>query len=171
MKRIMVIGCCGAGKSTFSRKLHAISNIDLYPLDKYYWKPNWVETEAEEWDGIVKELSEQEEWIIDGNYARTMDIRLKRADTVIFLDCSTLKCLWRITKRTLQYYRKKRPDMASNCKEKFDADFYLYVATFNFKKRKKLINKIQKFQSVKSIYIFKNDFEINQFLDEVEKSM
>jgi len=57
MKRVMVIGCCGAGKSTFSRKLAEITKLETIHLDQYYWKPNWEETDKVEWKTIVTKLS------------------------------------------------------------------------------------------------------------------
>jgi len=114
MKRVMVIGCCGAGKSTFSRKLAEITKL-----------------EKVEWKTIVTKLSNRPNWIIDGNYGGTMDIRMEKADTIIYLDYPTIKCLWRITKRILKYKGQVRPDMPEGCKERFDLDFYHYVATYN----------------------------------------
>jgi len=60
------------------------------------------------------------------DYGRTMDIRIERADTIIYLDYSTLQCLWRITRRTWKYFGQERPDMHNECKERFDLDFYHY---------------------------------------------
>lgn len=165
MKKVMVIGCGGAGKSTFSKKLCSKTKLDLIHLDKYYWKTNWEETNADEWENIVKELSAKDNWIMDGNYGRTMHIRFAEADTIIFLDYSTLKCLWRITKRTIQYRNKERPDMSRGCKERFDFKFYHYVATYKLRRRKRLINKLNGLSESKKVIILKNDNQANQFLE------
>jgi len=116
----MVIGCCGSGKSTFSKQLKAMLNLELIHLDQYYWKPHWVESDSAEWSNKVQELANKEAWIMDGNYAGTMKWRIARADTIIYLDRSTLTCLWRVIKRTIQHYGKSRPDMPEGCKERFD---------------------------------------------------
>jgi len=63
MKRVMVIGC-GAGKSTFSKRLHSITKIEVIHLDQYYWKPNWVESNTEEWTKTAEALIQKEEWIM-----------------------------------------------------------------------------------------------------------
>lgn len=167
MKKVMVIGCCGAGKSTFSKRLHSITNLYLIHLDKYYWKSNWEETNSDEWESIVKKLCVRDNWIMDGNYGRTMDIRFAEADTIIFLDYSTLKCLWRITKRTIQYRKKERSDMTKGCKERFDFNFYHYVATYNIRRRKSLINKLNSFSERKKVIILRNDIQANQFLERI----
>ena len=166
LNKVMVIGCCGAGKSTFSKKLNAITFLDIIHLDQYYWKDNWIETPREEWTEIVKKLSKKKQWIIEGNYAGTMDIRIEQADTIIYLDYSTLKCLWRITTRIFRYWRQQRPDMTAGCKERFDFDFYRFVATFNLKNRKKLTKKLQQQKNSKSIFIFKNDRMADDFLNQ-----
>jgi hypothetical protein len=74
MKRIMVIGCCGSGKSTLSLKIQRITGLPLFHLDQYYWQPNWSEPSKEKWEKIVADLANKEEWIIDGNYGGTMDL-------------------------------------------------------------------------------------------------
>ena len=85
MQRILVIGCCGAGKSTFSKKLQSILKLELIHLDQYYHKPNWEEPKKGEWDKIVNSLLQKPSWIMDGTYNRTMDVRIKSADTIIYL--------------------------------------------------------------------------------------
>ncbi len=107
---------------------------------------------------------------MDGNYGRTMNIRFAEADTIIFLDYSTLKCLWRITKQTIQYRNKVRPDMSKGCKERFDFNFYHYVATFNLLRRKSLISKLNYLSKNKKIVILKNDNQVSQFLEKFNKS-
>ena len=87
----MVIGCGGSGKTTFSQEISKILGMDVIHLDLLFWKPGWVETEKSKWKQIVKEISSQKQWIIDGNYGSTIDIRLSAADTIIFLDRSSKK--------------------------------------------------------------------------------
>jgi len=161
----MLIGCCGSGKSTLARAIHEVLKIDLYHLDQYFWQPNWVEMEDSKWLETVNTLAQKEEWIIDGNYGRTMDIRLNRADTIIYLDFSTIKCLWRITKRIIKNHGKVRPDMPAGCKERFDLGFYHYVLIFNLVRRKNILKKLEKLKTQKDIYVLKNDSEVNQFLN------
>ena len=142
MKRVMIIGCCGAGKSTFAKKLNDKLNLELIHLDQHYWKPNWVETEKKEWEKIVRKLAAKDEWIIDGNYYGTMDVRLERADTVFYLDVSTIKCMSRVLKRIRKYKGTTRPDMPIGCKERFDFGFLHYVAIFNLTRRKNILEKL-----------------------------
>ena len=165
MKRILILGCCGAGKSTFARLLSEKIGIGIIHLDKEYWNPGWVETPKGEWEDKVKELVKQEEWIMDGNYLGSLDIRLPRADTIIYLDRSTHVCLFRVLKRIWKYHGEVRPDMVEGCKERFDLNFLHYVAVFNLVKKKKVINKIKKTNTTQNLHIFKEALQLNIFLD------
>ncbi len=168
MKRIMIIGPCGAGKSTLARKLHQLTGLELLPLDQHYFKPNWVETPPEEWAIKVKALADRPSWIIDGNYGGTMDIRLQRADTVIFLDYSTPKCLFRVLKRTTLFYNKKRPDMAEGCKERFSLSFLHYVLMFRTIKRPGILKRLQQISKPIRVLIFENDNQVDHYLSTID---
>ena len=117
MKKIMIIGCCGGGKSTLARRVHEITGIELIHLDQHYWKANWVESEKEEWRQKVEELVKGDSWIIDGNYGGTMEIRMRRADIIVFLNRERWTCLYRVLKRTFLNYGKTRADMPPKCPE------------------------------------------------------
>ena len=114
MNRILIIGCAGSGKSTFAKKLHTLIDCELIHLDRIFWKPGWVRTPKNEWRKMQNELVTKESWIIDGNYHNTMDIRLSRADTVIFFDFPRILCLWNALKRSFKghIFNAKRDDMA-----------------------------------------------------------
>jgi len=170
MKKIMIIGCCGAGKSTLSRKIHDITKLELIHLDKEYWQPNWTETNKAEWRKKVGDLTDKTEWIIDGNYGGTMDIRIEKADTIIYLDYPTWKCLWRVLFRTFKHFGQSRPDMNSECKERFSLEFLHYVATFRQKQGKKIAAKLKAKAGEKAIFIFRHDSEAELFLENLKKA-
>lgn len=111
MKKIILIGSGGAGKSTLARLLGEKLNIKVYHLDRLFWKPGWVVVQREEQRKVQYKLINQPKWIIDGNYRGTMDIRLHAADTIIFLDLHRMICVYRAFKRMLKYRNKTRPDM------------------------------------------------------------
>ena len=169
MQRILVIGGCGAGKSTFSKKLQSILKLELIHLDQYYHKPNWEEPKSGEWDKIVHTLVQKPSWIMDGNYSRTMDVRIKSADTIIYLDYPTLKCFWRVIIRILKYHGVARSDMANGCKEQFDLEFLHFVATFNYKNRIGIINKLNLIKNKKKVYILKTDKQADKFLAQISE--
>ena len=167
LKKILVIGCCGAGKSTFSKKLHSILNLEIIHLDQYYHKPNWKETEQDEWKKIVNNLVKKPSWIMDGNYSGTMDVRIESADTIIYLDYPTLKCFWRVIKRIIKYHGVVRSDIAKGCKEQFDLEFLHFVLTFNSKNRKRFIQKLNLIKEEKRILVFKTDKQADKFLAQI----
>ena len=169
MKRIMIIGCCGAGKSHLGRILSTQTGIELIYLDKHYWQPAYQTLSKPEWSDIVEKLTVQDSWILDGNYLGTMEIRLRRADTVIFLDRSRWVCLQRILKRTLQYYGRTRPDMAPQCPERFNWQFLQYVYRYNRLQRPKILKKILALEKNQKVFILSSDSEIKEFLKWVQK--
>ena len=168
-KRIMIIGSCGAGKSTFSIQLNKITDIPLFHLDKEYWKPGWVESEGEEWYEKQNKMVDKNSWIIDGNYEGSLDIRFSKADTVIFLDYNKLICLYRIIKRWLRSRGRNRIDMGEGCNEKRpELSFMKFVWDFPKKSRPKIMNKMEQYSDIKKI-ILKNPRETGSFLKKVEK--
>jgi len=131
MQRILVMGPPGAGKSTFARKLAAITGLPLFHLDQEYWQPGWVPVGEEELQRRVRGLLEGESWIIDGNYGDTMAPRLARADTLVILDLPRWKCLLGALRRRLAYRGgRTREDMAEGCPEKLDWEFLLFIWRF-----------------------------------------
>ena len=164
MEKVLVIGCCGAGKSTFSKKLEKILKLPLIHLDKYYHKPNWEEPEKDEWEQVLRKLVKQKRWIMDGNYADSFDIRFPLADTIIYLDYPSIKCCLRVIKRNITDFRKKRSDIADGCKERFDLFFLKFVLTFNYKNRENIYNRLENIKTTKEVIILKNDKEADLFL-------
>ena len=168
-RRIMVVGCGGAGKSTLSVELCRLLGIEVIHLDRLFWKPGWASSENEEFDRKVADAAALPEWIIDGNYIRTMPIRLARADAVIYLDYPRLVCLWGVLVRQLQNRGRTRPDMAEGCPEKVDAEFLSWV--WNFKKNhgKRELELLE--QSGKPVLIFKRRAELKRFLHALSASL
>jgi adenylate kinase family enzyme len=142
MKRIMIIGSAGAGKSTLARTLHTITKLPVIHLDSLFWKPEWRETPKATWIALQQDIVQGEEWIIDGTYQSTIDIRLEAADAVIFLDMPSLLCLWRVIKRHILYWRRLRPDLAKGCPEKITWGYLDEVRNFPNNERGTLIEKL-----------------------------
>ena len=101
-RRVVVTGMAGAGKSTFAQQLSAKTGLPVIHLDVHFWKPGWVAPSDTEWRDIQSSLLAGEEWIADGNYHETLDLRLERADTVVYLDTPWWLCAARAFKRGLR---------------------------------------------------------------------
>jgi adenylate kinase family enzyme len=131
MQRVMVIGPCGAGKSTLAFTLADRLGLPLYHMDKLNWLPGWVDGGNVRVKAKLTRILSTDRWLIEGNYGSTIPMRLKRADTVVYLDFPIRLCLWRLMKRIITGYGRTRPDMTENCPERFDARFILYVMGWN----------------------------------------
>lgn len=164
MQRIVVIGSCGAGKSTLARTLGEKLALPVIHLDSYYWQEGWIETERSEWINIQQKLIKGDRWIIDGNYSNTLEIRLKAADAIIWLDFSRRLCLWRVVTRYIKYRGRVRPDMAAGCQEKLNLEFLQYVWNFPTQGRTKILGKLAKYRDFKQIIILSNPRQVSDFL-------
>lgn len=139
-KRILIIGSGGAGKSTFAKALSRKTGLPLIHLDSVYWRENWQPLSKEEFDEALEALLAKDEWIMDGNYNRTLPRRLECADYAVYLDFHPLVCVTGVLKRVIRYYGKTRPDMGPGCPEKFDFSFLKWVYTFRKTHRAKYLS-------------------------------
>jgi adenylate kinase family enzyme len=163
MKRILIIGSGGAGKSTFALKLQALTGIELIHLDKLYWKPNWVEPSKDEWKQTIENLLEKDSWIMDGNYSGTLKMRLAACDTAIFLDLPRTICVWRAFKRFLLDKKNGRPDLAEGCDEQFDLKFYKWIWNYPTRSKPKVEALFEQFQNTKKIIRLASTKEVENF--------
>jgi adenylate kinase family enzyme len=95
----------------------------LIHLDSLFWKSGWIASIDEEWNQTIAELVRKDQYIMDGNYSRTISIRMKEADTIFFFDFSRYLCIYRAFKRRIMNHGRTRSDMAEGCKEKIDVEF------------------------------------------------
>lgn len=166
MERVLIIGCGGSGKSTLARQLGEKTGLPVVHLDKLFWHPGWVESTKDEIDEIIRQAIAEPRWIMDGNYNRTIQQRLKRCDTVIYLDFSRFACLMGVAKRVITTYGQVRPDMGEGCPERFDLDFLKWVWNFNKNKREKYYKLLDESEGIE-IIVLKNRREVKKFLERV----
>ncbi|TVX88332.1 DNA topology modulation protein [Paenibacillus agilis] len=168
--KIMIIGSPGSGKSTFARKLGTLTHVPIYHLDTYYWRPGWVATPNEEWNLFMTNLVKEEDWIIDGNYNRSLDIRMKEAEIIVFFDLPPILNTYRVIKRRIQFHGKTRTDMNEGCEEKLDWAFIKWVWNFRKNSKPAIEQKIAEYGSGKKIIIFRKISDASNVLKEVEKA-
>lgn len=169
MHRIMIIGCSGAGKSTLARQLGDILQLPVHHLDRLFWRPGWVETPRDEWINIQRQLFAAPQWIIDGNYGGTMDLRLTACDTVIFLDYARRVCLWRAVKRLLIHRRRVRPDMTAGCPERITGQFLRWIWRYRRDRRPGILAQLSKLQDQKSVIMLSSPKAADRFLEKIRR--
>jgi adenylate kinase family enzyme len=169
MRRVLVIGSGGSGKSTFARRLGERLGLEVIHLDKVYWRPGWVETPKDEWRRMVEELCGREEWVMDGNYSGTLDLRMNACDTLVFLDLPRTLCTWRVLKRAVVYRGGGRPDMAEGCRENFNLEFLMWVWNYPRRSRPKVLSLIEKHAHEKRIVRLRSRAEVEKFLAQLEE--
>ncbi|MCA1621334.1 MAG: DNA topology modulation protein [Acidobacteria bacterium] len=168
MKRVLVIGSGGAGKSTFSRRLGERLGLEVIHLDVEHWRPGWVEPPKDEWARKVDELCGRESWVMDGNFSGTLEQRLAACDTVVFLDLPRAVCAWRALKRWVMYRDATRPDMAEGCREQFDVKFLLWVWNYPTSTRPKVLALLEKYADGKKVARVRSSAEAEEFLNSLE---
>lgn len=164
MKRILVIGSGGAGKSTFAKRLGEILELKVIHLDSLFWSSGWVEMPKDQWRAMVEELIKGESWILDGNYGGTLDLRLAACDGVIFLDMPRMICLKRVFKRRMSHRKQSRPDMAPGCAERINLEFIKYIWDYPRTKKPAVLKKIESCSETKTVAILRSQADIEGFL-------
>jgi adenylate kinase family enzyme len=154
----MIIGCPGSGKSTFARGLAAKTGLPLYYLDMMYWNPDRTTKPKDEFRAALRETVVLPEWIIDGNYGSTLEVRMEACDTVIFLDYPVEVCISGVEERR----GKPRPDMPW-IETDPDLEFIEFIKKYNQESRPKVIELLEKYKE-KNIIIFKSRAEADEYL-------
>ena len=158
MKKVIVIGCPGSGKSHFSRALHNKTGIPLYHLDMMFWNADKSTVDRNVFLHRLNAVLKKDEWIIDGNYGSTMELRLGTCDTVFFLDYPLSVCLEGVKERR----GKLRSDMPW-IETEDDAEFIGFIKSFNEQQRPKILELLDKNRN-KNIIIFNDREEADIFL-------
>ena len=164
MKKIIVIGCPGSGKSHFSRELNKITGIPLYHLDMMYWNADKTTVERSVFLERLTDALDRDEWIVDGNYTSTMELRMNMCDTVFLLDYPVEVCLEGIAMRR----GKPRPDMPWIELEE-EVEFTEFIRKFDEQELPLAMALIEKYKDTKEIIVFKSREEANSFLSDLKR--
>ena len=168
--RVAVIGSAGSGKTTFSKSLGNLFGKDVIHLDKILWGQNWVELTHQEHVKILEPIVNEPSWIIDGLWAKTLEMRYKNATLVIFLNYKPTLCAWRAFCRSIKHTGKQRDDLALGCVEKVNFPFYRYILNF----RKNSLPKIKAMQQTYPdvpVVCFATPKQTQAFLNQLEKHL
>ena len=159
MKKVIVIGCPGSGKTTFAEKLSKSTGLPLYYLDAIWHRPDKTHIPREEFDERISEIFKKSEWIIDGNYKRTIEMRLIECDTVFLFDLPTDVCIQGVIDRI----GKKRYDLPW-LETEFDPEFKAFIEEFPNDTLPYIYELLEKYKNVKKVIIFKSREEADGYI-------
>lgn len=159
MDKVIILGCPGSGKTTFAEKLHNITGLPLYHLDAIWHKPDKTHISREDFDGRLAEIFATPSWIIDGNYSRTVEMRLQQCDTVFLFDLPTQICL----QGAAQRIGNGRQDLPWEETE-FSPEFQKQIEDFPMENLPKIYTLLEKYRDGKQITVFHTRAEADAFL-------
>jgi len=166
VRKVLVVGNGGSGKSTFSIRLGASINIPVVHLDEHYWRPNWVETPKDEWRKIVQSLIVADSWVMDGNYSGTLRERMMASDTIIYFNRSRIQCLFGVLSRRIS---GKRADAIQGCPERLDLQFIKWIWKYPKVNHPTIMKLLDEFRTTKEIIVIKNRRSARKLIEETTR--
>jgi nicotinamide riboside kinase len=150
MKRVVIIGRGASGKSTLARRLGKITGLPVTELDKIFWQPGLIATPRQQWIEMQEQLVTRDRWIIEGDLGPydAVEVRLRAADTIIFLDFSLVRCAWRAIRRSRER-----------------ADFWRWLLAYRYHSRPNLMSAISNHAPHAALHVFRNPKAVAQFVD------
>ena len=161
IRRAIVIGCPGSGKSTFSRKLRDLTGLPLYYLDRIWHKADKTTVTREEFDAALEKILAGDRWIIDGNYSRTLELRLQACDTVFLFDLPLEDCLQGASSR-IGTVREDLPWVETE----FDPEFRQWIEDFPRDQLPRICELLELYGAGKTVFVFHSRQEADNWLSE-----
>lgn len=165
MEKVIIIGCPGSGKTTFAEKLNKCTGLPLYYLDAIWHKPDKTHIPREEFDKRILEIFNEDKWIIDGNYKRTIETRLKECDTVFLFDLTTDVCIQGATER-IGKGRYELPWLETE----LDPEFKQFIEEFPNDTLPYIYELLKKYKDEKQVIIFKSRQETDMFIEHYKEN-
>lgn len=169
MERISIIGGGGTGKTTLAIKLGKILNLPVYHIDGIKYRENWEKRDESERYEILSKYIKEDNWIIDGNFTKSIEKQFRKSDTIIFLDFSLFTQFGGIFKRMIMNLNKEVVGIAG-CKEKINLSFLKFVTKFNKSKRQMYLDLLKK-EKREKVYVFKNRKSLNRYLESIKNKI
>jgi adenylate kinase family enzyme len=164
-KRITIVGGGGAGKSTLAVQVAGRLGMPVIHLDRHFWRPGWVPAPTDAWRQTVTELVSAPEWVMDGNFADSLDLRLTRSDAIVFLDLPRRIAIRRALGRLLRWWGRTRPDLPPGCPESFDLQFIRWMWRFPKEGRVELLATIAEADAERRMIRLTSPKQVQVWLD------
>ncbi len=168
MRRVVIVGNAGSGKSTLARRMGERLGVPVVSLDALNWEPGWTTVSRETLRARLSVAIAGDAWITDGNYAvLTFDLRLPRADLLVWVDRPAIACAARVLRRAIRGHFRADERLAAGCPERFDRrllDRFRFVANFHRVNRPKIEAEIRKHRPDIPIVRLRSDEEIEAFV-------
>lgn len=168
MKRVVITGNAGGGKTILSKRLSLATGLPPVFLDQILWKPGWQALSPAEFDAVHEELIRKDEWIIEGvGYDETLEARFDAADTIVFLDFPLLRHYWWAAKRQIRCVFKQREDWVEGC-PMLPKTAYIarIIRAIHRETRPKILSLLDKVRSEKAVFHIRSMSELKNFTDE-----
>lgn len=166
-RRIVVIGSAGAGKAELAQAIAQRLRIPFYPLETYYWRPGWERPSDEEWAAQVSTLAARDAWVMSGTFPATLEMRVARADWLVYLDLPMPVCFFRGLKRMLSRTSPKGDELAPGCPRRFDGALLRFIWNFPADVAPRLMSLIGRERRNRAIFILRSKREVEDFLAHV----
>jgi adenylate kinase family enzyme len=163
MRRVLVLGPGGAGKSHLAKAIAEAHGLPLIHLDEHYWSEGWTARPEAEWRSLVGDLLEGPEWVMDGNYGGTLDLRIPAADTVIVLDRPRWLCLWRLVRRRVEFHGRSRESLPDGCPERLTLSFLRWVWTYRRLRLPRVLQRLAALSRDKDVIVLRTRREVKDF--------
>jgi adenylate kinase family enzyme len=160
----MVVGSSGAGKTVFAERLSRKLGLPLIHLDVHHYLPGWRARPADDGRRCVANLAESYDWIMDGDFSDTYDIRMPRADTLVWLDLPRVTCLRRVLLRLVRDRGRPRNDLPGGCPEQFDANLLRFVWSFPVTGKRRILEAVARFGPHLDVFRLRSHREAEDFL-------
>lgn len=166
-RRVIIIGSPGAEKGALARAVSERLKIPCIELERLYWRPGWKKPTTEEWKAQVTELANREEWVMEGTFPSTLDIRVARADWLVFVDAPMPVCFVRKLKQMIRGRKDQKAEPAPGCPPRLDARLLRFIWNFPTSTAPRINTIIARERRNRTIFILRSKREQEEFLAKV----
>lgn len=165
MRRVVIIGPYGAGKTWLAHELGVALQIPVHHLDALRWQSDWTLLPRPEWLSLLERLVAGDAWVMDGNFEGTLDVRLQRCETIILLDAPLSLSLVRTVRRRLS--RAKRHDLPPELRERLNLNLLRLFVRYRRDVRPKLLELVNGHAAGRQVVVLRRRADARALLDTV----